>query len=83
MRNKTKKLSLGSLCAKECHLDYFSKKLCNANASHSKFLSAVIRILFEFSLHSAIVYLAEMSSEESSDSEIPYDSSDEVWEKRE
>ena len=38
-------------------------------------------ILFEFSLHSAIVYLAKMSSEESSDSEIPYDSSDEeVWE---
>ena len=39
-------------------------------------------ILFEFSVHSASVYLAKMSSEESSDSEMPYDSSDEdVWEK--
>ena len=41
-------------------------------------------ILFEFSVHSASVYLAKMSSEESSDSEMPYDSSDEeVWEKEE
>ena len=38
-------------------------------------------ILFEFSVHSASVYLAKMSSEESSDSEMPYD--DEVWEKEE
>ena len=38
-------------------------------------------ILFEFSIHSASVYLAKMSSEESSDSEMPYD--DEVWEKKE
>ena len=38
---------------------------------------------FEFILHSAIIYLAKMSSEESSDSEIPYDSSDEVWEEEE
>ena len=38
-------------------------------------------ILFEFSVHSASVYLAKMSSDESSDSEMPYDSSDEeVWE---
>ena len=37
-------------------------------------------ILFEFSLHNAIVYLAKMSSQESSDSEMPDDSSDEVWE---
>ena len=37
-------------------------------------------ILFEFSVHSASVYLAKMSSDESSDSEMPYDSSDEeVW----
>ena len=28
-------------------------------------------------------YLAKMSSEESSDSEMTYDSSDEVWEKEE
>ena len=36
-------------------------------------------ILFEFSVHSASVYLAKMSSDESSDSEMPaYDSSDEV-----
>ena len=36
-------------------------------------------ILFEFS-----VYLAKMSSDESSDSEMPYDSSDEeVWEEEE
>ena len=39
-------------------------------------------ILFEFSVHSVSVYLAKMSSDESSDSEMPYDSSDEeVWEK--
>ena len=30
-----------------------------------------------------VIYLAKMSSEESSDSEIPYDSSDEVWEEGE
>ena len=41
-------------------------------------------ILFEFSVHSAGVYLAKMSSDESSDSEMPYDSSDEeVWEEEE
>ena len=34
-------------------------------------------ILFEFSVHSASVYFAKMSSDESSDSEMPYDSSDE------
>ena len=40
--------------------------------------------LFEFSVHSASVYLAKMSSDESSDSEMPYDSSDEkVWEEEE
>ena len=41
-------------------------------------------ILFEFSIHSASVYLAKMSSDESSDSEMPYNSSDEeVWEEEE
>ena len=41
-------------------------------------------ILFEFSVHSESVYLAKMSSDESSDSEMPYDSSDEeVWEEEE
>ena len=41
-------------------------------------------ILFEFSVHSPSVYLAKMSSDESSDSEMPYDSSDEVvWEEEE
>ena len=43
-------------------------------------------ILFEFSVHSASVSLAKMSSAESSDSEMPYiyDSSDEeVWEEEE
>ena len=41
-------------------------------------------ILFEFSVHSASAYLAKMSSDEFSDSEIPYDSSDkEVWEEEE
>ena len=41
-------------------------------------------ILFEFSVHSASAYLAKMSSDESSDSEMPYDSSDEeVWEEEE
>ena len=40
--------------------------------------------LFEFSVHSASVYLAKMSSNESSDNEIPYDYSDEeVWEEEE
>ena len=34
-------------------------------------------ILFEFSVHSASVYLAKMSSDESSDSKMPCDSSDE------
>ena len=38
---------------------------------------------FEFCVHSASVYLAKMSSDESSDSEMPYDSSDEVWEEEE
>ena len=41
-------------------------------------------ILFEFSVHSASVYLAKISSDESSDSEMPCDSSDEeVWEEEE
>ena len=41
-------------------------------------------ILCEFSVQSASVYLAKMSSDESSDSEMPYDSSDEeVWEEEE
>ena len=40
-------------------------------------------ILFEFSVHSASVHLAKMSSDESLDSEMPYDSSDEVWEEEE
>ena len=41
-------------------------------------------ILFEFSVHSASVYLAKMSSDEPSDSEMPCDSSDEeVWEEEE
>ena len=40
-------------------------------------------ILVEFSVHSASVYLAKMSSDESSDREMPYDSSDEgVWEEQ-
>ena len=44
-----------------------------ANASFSIFH-------FEFSIHSASVYLAKKSSDESSDSEMPYDNSDEeVW----
>ena len=41
-------------------------------------------ILFEFSVHSASIYLAKMSSDESADSEMSYDSSDEeVWEEEE
>ena len=41
-------------------------------------------ILFEFSVHSAGVYCAKMSSDESSDSEMPCDSSvEEVWEEEE
>ena len=40
-------------------------------------------ILFDFSVHSASIYLAKMSSDESSDNKMPYDSSDEVWEEEE
>ena len=41
-------------------------------------------ILFEFSVHSASVYLVKKSSDKFSDSEMPYDSSDEeVWEEEE
>ena len=40
-------------------------------------------ILFEFSIHSASIYLAKMSSDKSSDSEMPYDSSNEGWEDEE
>ena len=41
-------------------------------------------ILFEFSVHSASVYLAKTSSDESLDSEMPYNSSDEeVWKEEE
>ena len=41
-------------------------------------------ILLVFSVHSASVYLAKTSSDESSDSKMPYDSSDEdVWEEEE
>ena len=52
---------------------------------HAKFsILPPFSILFEFSVHSASAYLAKMSSDESSDSEIPYDSSDkEVWEEEE
>ena len=52
---------------------------------HAAFsLSPPFSILFEFNGHSAIVYLAKMSFQESSDSEMPYDSSDEdVWEEEE
>ena len=45
---------------------------------------AAFSVLFEFSVHNARVYLVKMSSDESSDSEMPYDSSDEeVWEEEE
>ena len=48
------------------------------------FILPPFSILFEFSVHSVSVYLAKMSSDESSDSEMPYDSSDEeVWEEEE
>ena len=41
-------------------------------------------ILFEFSVHSVSVYLTKKSSDEFSDSEMPYDSWDEeVWEEEE
>ena len=51
---------------------------------HAAFSILPFSILFEFSVHSASVYLAKMSSDESSDSEMPYDSSDEeVWEEEE
>jgi len=39
--------------------------------------------MFEFCVHSVSVYLVKMSSDESSDSEMPYDRSDEVWEEEE
>ena len=51
---------------------------------HAAFSMPPFSILFEFSVYSANVYLAKMSSDESSDSEMPYDSPDEeVWEEEE
>ena len=44
---------------------------------HAAFCCHFSSILFEFSVHSASIYLAKISSDESSDSEMPYDSSDE------
>ena len=42
---------------------------------HAAFsILAPFSILFEFSVHNVSVYLAKMSSDESSDSEMPYDS---------
>ena len=72
---------LGSLYAKRRHLDCFSLTVTQRKCvmQHFPFL-----ILFEFIDHSASIYLAKMSSDESSDSEMPYDSSDEeVWEEEE
>ena len=54
--------------------DYsYATQMCHAAFS----ILPLFSILFEFSVHSASVYLAKMSSDESSDSEMPYDSSDE------
>ena len=45
---------------------------------------AAFSVLFEFSVHNMSIYLVKMSSDESSDSEMTYDSSDEeVWEEEE
>ena len=53
------------------------------NTSCSIFHFATI-FNFEFRVHSASIYLVKMRSDESPDSEMPYDSSDEeVWEEEE
>ena len=60
----------------------YTTQMCHAAFS----LLPPFSVLFEFSVHSASVYLAKMSSDESSESEMPYiyDSSDEeVWEEEE
>ena len=72
--NTSRKLSLGSLCAKQCHLDCFSITITQHKGVMQHF---PFSILFEFSVHSASLYLAKMSSDESSDSEMTYDSPDE------
>ena len=72
--------SVWAVCVqKRRHLDCFSITTQIRHAAFS--ILPPFSILFEFSVHSASVYLAKMSSDESSDSEMPYDSSDaEVWE---
>ena len=73
LREYIKELCLGSLCENDVIYIVFLLQLRNANASCSIFHFAAISILFEFSVHSASVYLPY----------LPYDSSDEeVWEKR-
>ena len=61
--------------------DYnYTTQMCHAAFS----ILPPFLILFEFSIHSASVYLAKMSSDGSSDSEMPYDSSNEEdWEEEE
>ena len=69
------------VCKTMSFILFFQLQLRNTNVSCSIFHFLV---LFEFSVHSASVYLAKMSSDESSDSEMTYDSSDEeVWEEEE
>ena len=63
---------------------WFSSSACAQSDIIAFSILPPFSILFEFSIHSASVYLAKMSSNESSDSEMPYDSSDEeVWEEAE
>ena len=75
-----KPLCLGSLCAKRRHLDCFSI----TSTQHFPFCRHFRFCLSSAYTDSASVYLAKMISDESSDSEMPYDSSDEeVWEEEE
>ena len=66
-------------CAKRHHLDRFFDYNYLMQMRHAGF-----SILPQFSVHSASVYLVKTSSDEPSDSEMPYNSSDEeVWEEEE
>ena len=81
---KIKTQSGQSVCKTTLFRSFFHENYATRMRHAANFFLPPSLVLFEFSVHSASVYLAKMSSEESSDSEIPYDSSnEEVWEDEE
>ena len=84
MRNTSRKPS-GQFVCKTMSFRSFSDYNYTTQMRHAAFsILPPFSILFEFSVHTASVYLAKVSSDESSDSEMPRDSSDkEVWEEEE